>query len=355
ADSDDADHKCDHCGTDGITGHVYGEEWKTDTTNHWHECACGAKSGEGDHVYDNACDADCNECGAQRTPADHVYDNDCDAECNVCNATRIPADHIYDNACDADCNECGATRTPADHDYNSAVTTAPTCTETGVMTYTCECGDSYTEEVAALGHTAGAVVVENNVAADCENEGSYDNVTYCTVCGDEHSRETVTVAALGHSYENGKCVNCGKYESAMVQVKAYNIGEQNYLVAGKTIIVDPANIVDSENPRACRLGYLVGSAYVSVTPVLVDGKYLYTVPEGVTEVVLVVKGDVNLDGDVSAEDLTALARQVAKIETLSDPAAIFAADVTANYDLSAEDLTLLARIVAKIETSVAWN
>ncbi|MBR3691987.1 MAG: InlB B-repeat-containing protein, partial [Clostridia bacterium] len=46
ADSDDADHKCDHCGTDGITGHVYGEEWKTDTTNHWHECACGAKSGE---------------------------------------------------------------------------------------------------------------------------------------------------------------------------------------------------------------------------------------------------------------------------------------------------------------------
>ena len=49
---------------------------------------------------------------------------------------------------------------------------------------------------------AGETVVENNVAPDCENAGSYDNVVYCEVCGHEMSRDTVTVDALGHSYTN---------------------------------------------------------------------------------------------------------------------------------------------------------
>ncbi|MGN0468289.1 MAG: leucine-rich repeat protein, partial [Acutalibacteraceae bacterium] len=40
------------------------------------------------------------------------------------------------------------------HEYTSTVTTAATCTEAGVMTYTCSvCGDSYTEEIPDLGHS----------------------------------------------------------------------------------------------------------------------------------------------------------------------------------------------------------
>ncbi len=39
-----------------------------------------------------------------------------------------------------------------EHSYEGMMTTMPTCTEEGVMTYTCVCGDSYTEAVAALGH-----------------------------------------------------------------------------------------------------------------------------------------------------------------------------------------------------------
>ena len=37
--------------------------------------------------------------------------------------------------------------------HTFAVTTEPTCTEEGVMTYTCACGDSYTEAIPAKGHT----------------------------------------------------------------------------------------------------------------------------------------------------------------------------------------------------------
>ena len=40
------------------------------------------------------------------------------------------------------------------HNYEAVVTTAPTCTAAGVKTFTCSgCGDSYTEAVAATGHS----------------------------------------------------------------------------------------------------------------------------------------------------------------------------------------------------------
>lgn len=39
----------------------------------------------------------------------HIYDNACDADCNVCSATRQP-EHVYDNDEDRDCNECDFVR-----------------------------------------------------------------------------------------------------------------------------------------------------------------------------------------------------------------------------------------------------
>ena len=46
------------------------------------------------------------------------------------------------------------------------------------------------------GHTSGEPVVENQAAATNFDAGSYDLVTYCTVCHEELSRETVHVPAL---------------------------------------------------------------------------------------------------------------------------------------------------------------
>lgn len=39
------------------------------------------------------------------------------------------------------------------HSYTAAVTRAPGCETAGVRTYTCTCGDSYTEEIPATGHS----------------------------------------------------------------------------------------------------------------------------------------------------------------------------------------------------------
>ena len=51
---------------------------------------------------------------------------------------------------------------------------------------------------ACAEHVPGTVVIENKVAADCVNPGSYDEVVYCEFCGDELSRDTIDVPELGH-------------------------------------------------------------------------------------------------------------------------------------------------------------
>ena len=42
------------------------------------------------------------------------------------------------------------------HKYVESITTEATCEHTGVKTFTCECGDSYTETIAQKAHVAGA-------------------------------------------------------------------------------------------------------------------------------------------------------------------------------------------------------
>ncbi|MBE6783379.1 MAG: hypothetical protein E7536_05145, partial [Ruminococcaceae bacterium] len=90
-------------------------------------------------------------------------------------------------------------------------TDADCVNEGNVAYYVCECGLKYGDAdakqpagdtiVPALGHTEGEAVKENEVAADCENAGSYEEVVYCEVCGEELSRTEVPVEALGHEYE----------------------------------------------------------------------------------------------------------------------------------------------------------
>ena len=84
------------------------------------------------------------------------------------------------------------------HDYE-AVVTAPTCTEDGYTTYTCACGYSYVgDKVEAKGHTEGEVVKEN------VKDSSYDEVVYCTECEEELSRETIVLVVYGDVNNDGK-------------------------------------------------------------------------------------------------------------------------------------------------------
>ena len=100
----------------------------------------------------------------------------------------------------------------------------PTCTEAGKKAdlLCAHCGKLVAEgeEIAALGHTEGEIVVENNVDPTCTEAGSYDNVVYCTVCEAEVSRETVTVDALGHTA--GEVVVENKVDPTCTQNGSYD-------------------------------------------------------------------------------------------------------------------------------------
>ena len=52
-------------------------------------------------------------------------------------------------------------------------------------------------------HTPGAAVKEKETSPSCTEDGSYENVVFCTVCSTELSRDTVIVPATGHNWNNG--------------------------------------------------------------------------------------------------------------------------------------------------------
>ena len=66
------------------------------------------------------------------------------------------------------------------HAYTATVTTAATCTTPGVRTHACACGESYTEEIPAPGHSY----------VRTEENGNY--VYTCSACGDSYTEPVKT-------------------------------------------------------------------------------------------------------------------------------------------------------------------
>lgn len=72
------------------------------------------------------------------------------------------------------------------HNYTSAVTKEPCCGENGVKTFTCSCGESYTESIPALGHqwVAKTEVVNHPSQGHMETQTIEHTVIKCS-CGFE--------------------------------------------------------------------------------------------------------------------------------------------------------------------------
>ena len=72
------------------TTHTPKSEWSSDAENHWHECVgCSGQQLEmAEHIYDNACDTDCNTCAYVR-----------DAEHSYTELKHSETEHWYECAC----------------------------------------------------------------------------------------------------------------------------------------------------------------------------------------------------------------------------------------------------------------
>ena len=70
------------------------------------------------------------------------------------------------------------------HSYISGITTEAGCSVEGVKTYTCECGDTYTESIPMTEHSFGAYTYNNDATEDADGT----ETAVCSVCGAKDTR-----------------------------------------------------------------------------------------------------------------------------------------------------------------------
>ena len=113
------------------------------------------------------------------------------------------------------------------------------------------------------------------------------------------------------------------------------VSSDSYTIDGQTVTV--------QHELACRVGYLKDGKYVALEATRTEsGAYVFTAPEGVEQVLLVVKGDANGDGKVTVADILRILAYTLDTGDL-DAAAQFAANVDGNDIITVADiLSILA-------------
>ena len=261
--------------TEPATGHTNG----TPVKENRHAATCTADGSYDEVIY-------CTVCGNEvsRTPKtepatghtngtpvkENVVDATCSAKgsydevvyCSVCNA-EVSREHKETDMIPHDTEgvawskdetshwkECGC-GTKVDLDSHTEGTPVKenihvaTCTEDGsydevVYCSVCNYEMSRTPKTeAATGHTNGTPVKENIEAPTCTEDGKHDEVVYCSVCNEELSRISKTDKATGHTegtpvkedVVDATCTEDGKYN----EVIYCSVCNEKLLTTPKTI------------------------------------------------------------------------------------------------------------------------
>lgn len=139
-----------------------------------------------------------------------------------------------------------------DHNYESTVTKKATCDAAGVKTFTCsKCGDSYTEEIAALGHdwNKGTVTTKATCSAEgvktftCQNKGCGKTKTE-KIAKDpaahtpDQNAVTVKPTCTTDGSTTGVCKDCGKELDKVVLPATGHKWDEGKITTEATCLVD---------------------------------------------------------------------------------------------------------------------
>lgn len=182
------------------------------------------------------------------------------------------------------------TEAPHEHNYTEVITTEATCEADGVKTFTCECGDSYTEPITATGHIFETYASNNDATftadgtetAKCNGcdvtdtrtaEGSMLTYTYTDMDATMYAQQTVNVRSmpstdgekLGGLSTNdevkvtGQCAETSWYRIEYNGNVAYV--SNNYLGADKVVVQASASADASGQKKSGRMTYDEAVAY----------------------------------------------------------------------------------------------
>ena len=258
--------------------------------------------------------------------------------------THTPGEPVQENVVPASCSEEGS--------YDEVV-------------YCTECGEEISREqktIDKLAHTPGEAKQENVVPATCKAEGSYDEVVYCTECGDEISRTPKTIDKLAHTPGEpeqdmmaGYPATCTEDGLKVMVTRCTECGEelnrQDVTIKAEG---HKLNFVAEVPATATKDGVKAHYACENCDKLFADA-------EGTVEVTAesliipaeFIRGDVNSDGTFDARDVTALQRKLVEYDVENYNAV--AADVDLDGTVDAIDVTLMQRVLANITTWEAWD
>ncbi len=131
----------------------------------------------------------------------------------ACGSSSNVAESTANTTIETEVATAEPTEAPHEHSYVETITTEPTCETDGEATYTCECGDSYTEPIATQGHVFETYTSNNDATytadgtetAKCNNcdvtdtrtaEGSMLTYTYTDMDATMYAQKTVNVRSL---------------------------------------------------------------------------------------------------------------------------------------------------------------
>lgn len=245
-----------------------------------------------------------------------------------------------------------------------------TCTESGISdkTFCSDCGEILKEQaiLPALGHSFTNYLSNND--ATCENDGT--KTAKCDRCDETdtvrdygsqitHIFETYTDNGDGehsaicemceyeliepHSYENGECTKCGFKEVVL------EITSEIYIINGEYITnVQPRTTVSKfksnieTNATEIKL-YNSNNEELSSSDQIETGTKLELIKgEQIKKFTIIVKGDVNGDGDADFQDIVKINQAILNKVTLEEIYSI-AADVNGDGEKDLKDLVKINR------------
>lgn len=200
---------------------------------------------------------------------------------------------------------------PHTHDYTAQVTKQPTCMAAGETTYSCVCGHSYTETIAATGEHDYATETER-IEATCTDDGYY--ILLCS-CG---AVDEINTSALGHSYAEGVCGVCGEEDPDFIKGVTISGSYTSYLDAAEVITIEliptgseeaAYTFTNDDSPANVGTWSVQGVAPGNYTVKVMKRSHVtceYSLAVGDTPATLDVQicpvGDVNGDGRVNFTD-----------------------------------------------------